>query len=89
MAHIRRIRPARAEAVIPIHSGEPAARLRDRRLGAMVVIDYLHDLFAASPYEFFSRVSVLSVLEHVKKDRDLFPEGPRVLPFRAPAGRHR
>jgi hypothetical protein len=87
MAHIRRIRPARAEGLIPVQSRDPAARLKDRRLGGMVVIDYLHDLFAASPYEVFSRVTVLSVLDHVKKDRDLFPEGPRVLSFRPRAGR--
>jgi len=41
----------------------------------MAIVEYLSDLFAASPLELFSRVSVLSVLDHVKKDRDLFPDG--------------
>ena len=49
--------------------------LADRRLGGMILMDYLFDLFAASPFEVFSRLSVLSVLDEVKKDKTLFPDG--------------
>jgi hypothetical protein len=40
----------------------------------MALVDYLFDLFAASPFELFSRLSVLSVLDQVKKDKSLFPD---------------
>jgi hypothetical protein len=75
MAHARRIR--RDVPLIPAlaHSRQFDAQLADRRLGGTVVLDYLFDLFAASPFEAFSRVSVLSVLDQVKKDRELFPDG--------------
>lgn len=72
MAHARRIDPT------PIPFRDSAARLADRRIGGMAVAEYLYDLFAASPLELFSRISVLSVLDHVKKDRDLFPDGAGV-----------
>ena len=73
--HTSRIRPEKIKVRLPIHSRDSAKRLRDRRLGGMAIVEYLSDLFAASPLELFSRVSVLSVLDHVKKDRDLFPDG--------------
>ncbi len=78
--HTRRIRLQRIDVRVPTHSRESAERLKDRRLGGMAVVEYLYDLFAASPLEVFSRVSVLGVLDHVKKDRDLFPDGARVRP---------
>jgi len=77
--HTRRIRSEKTKIRVPLRSRESAARrLADRRLGGMAIVEYLSDLFAASPLEVFSRVSVLSVLDHVKKDRDLFPAGPRL-----------
>ena len=75
MAHTRRIRrePIKAQALV--RSRELAVRLAERRLGGMVLVDYLFSLFAASPLEAFSRVSVLSVLDQVRKDNGLFPTG--------------
>jgi hypothetical protein len=75
MARAHRISPAEPKARIRIEldSRDREARLRDRRIGGMVVVDYLYDLFEASPLEAFSRISVLSVLDRVRKDRDLFP----------------
>ncbi len=49
-------------------------QLADRRLGGKILVDYLFELFAASPMELFSRVGVLTVLEQVKKDKSLFPD---------------
>jgi len=57
-----------------IHSSDLNTRLADRRMGGMVLVDYLFDLFAASPLEQFSRLSVLTLLDRVKKDKDLFPD---------------
>lgn len=74
MAHTRRTRRETPNPRTLVHSRELAARLADRRLGGMVLVDYLFDLFAASPLEVFSRVSVLSVLDQVKKDKSLFPD---------------
>ena len=91
MTHARRISSARTKARIRIDfdSRDAGARLKDRRTGGMVVVDYLYDLFAASPLELFSRISVLSVLEHVRKDRELFPPLlPITLPADSRAGRH-
>lgn len=74
MAHIRRIGPETTNVQTLVHSRELNARLADRRLGGMVVVDYLFELFAASPFEFFSRLNVLSLLDQVKKDKALFPD---------------
>jgi len=45
-----------------------------RRLGGLIVVEYLMNLFGASPKELFGRVDILAVLDGVKKDRTLFPE---------------
>jgi hypothetical protein len=79
MTHVRRIRPKMAKVPATVRSRESNARLEDRRLGGMVLVDYLFDLFAASPFEVFSRVSVLSVLDQVKRDQGLFPSSARSL----------
>jgi len=75
MIQTGRIRRQMANAKTLVHSRESTARLADRRFGGMVIVDYLFDLFAASPFEWFSRLNVLSVLDQVKKDKDLFPTG--------------
>ncbi len=75
--HTSRTRLAKIKVRVPIRSQE-SERLADRRFGGMAIVEYLSDLFAASPLELFSRVSVLNVLDHVKKDRDLFPDGARL-----------
>ena len=80
MAHSRRIRRKSLEAYIPVRSRD-SARLADRRVGGIAVVEYLYDLFASSPLELFSRISVLGVLDQVKKDRDLFPDGAPERPF--------
>ena len=71
MAHARKVRPEATAVHRLIHPRDLSARLADSRLGGMVVADYLYDLFAASPLELFSRVSVLAVLDQVKKDNAL------------------
>jgi hypothetical protein len=75
MAHARRIQPNMAIVPTLVHSRKLNAQLADRRLGGSVLLDYLFDLFAASPFEVFDRLSVLSVLDQVKNDQALFPDG--------------
>lgn len=72
--HARRIRSKKIKPSVPTCSRDSAARRADRRVGARVAVEYLYDLFAASPQELFSRVSVLSVLDLVKSDRDLLTD---------------
>lgn len=74
MAHARRIQPNIAIVPTPVHSRTSNAQLADRRLGGRILLDYLFDLFAASPFEVFDRLSVLSVLDQVKKNQALFPD---------------
>ena len=50
-----------------------------RRLGGLIVVDYLMNLFGDSPKELFGRIDVLAVLDGVKKDRTLFPEAVVVM----------
>jgi hypothetical protein len=45
-----------------------------RRLGGLIVLEYLMNLFDDSPKELFGRIDVLAVLDGVKKDRALFPD---------------
>ena len=45
-----------------------------RRLGGLIVVEYLMNLFGESPKAFFDRIDVLAVLDSVKNDRSLFPE---------------
>jgi len=73
MLHARRIATPKTHRRA-LRSRGLAATLAERRLGGMALADYLFELFAASPYELFSRVSVLSVLDQVKKDKALFPD---------------
>jgi hypothetical protein len=78
--HPNRIRPTSTRTHKPAHSRELAARLADRRAGGLVVVNYLFDLFAASPLEGFSRLSVLAVLDQVRKDKAVFPDEGAVVP---------
>ena len=71
MAHSRRVQPNMAIVPTLIHSRQLNAQLADRRLGGTILLDYLFDLFAASPFEVFDRLSVLSVLDKVKKDQKI------------------
>ena len=43
----------------------------DVAMGALGILDFLLDLFAATPVETFSRVDILSVLNNVKNSGDL------------------
>jgi len=72
MNHARSVRSETNNVQTLAHSQEFNNWLADRRLGGMVLVDYLFELFAASPFEGFSRLNVLSVLEQVKKDKTLF-----------------
>lgn len=47
-----------------------------KRFGGLVVLEYLIDLFEDSPKELFNRLDLLAVLEGVKRDKELLPEGP-------------
>ena len=58
---------------IPIKRLEPPEDL-PRRLGGLIIVEYLINLFGESPKELFGRVDVLAVLEGGKRDRSLFPE---------------
>ena len=49
---------------------EPPAAIQ---FGGLVVLEYLTNLFEASPKELFSRVDVLALLDAVAKDRALYP----------------
>jgi hypothetical protein len=74
-----RVRLETTDAQTLVHSRESTARLADRRFGGMVLVDYLFNLFAASSFETFGRLSVLTVLDRVKKDKGLFPDvAPRL-----------
>lgn len=59
--------------IVPVRRLEPREDL-SRRLGGLVVLEYLMNLFEDSPKELFGRIDVLAVLDGVKKDRELFPE---------------
>ena len=48
-----------------------------RPLRGKIIVDYLFDLFAASPFEAFSRLGVLAVLDQVRKDQALFTESAK------------
>lgn len=43
----------------------------DEQFAALVILDYLSDLFTASPIEQFSREQILVVLNSVKDDPEL------------------
>lgn len=58
-----------------------------RRLGGLVVLEYLMNLFEESPKELFGRIDVLAVLDGVKKDRALFPEAVVAMSNRMSAAR--
>ena len=85
MTRTHRIRPKNTNAPTLVHSREFTALLADRRFGGMAVVEYLFDLFAASPLELFSRLSVLTVLDQVKKDKSLFPDGAQTFDPPTPA----
>ena len=59
--------------IVPVRRLEPPEDL-SRRLGGLIVVEYLMNLFEESPKELFGRIDVLAVLDGVKKDRTLFPE---------------
>lgn len=44
----------------------------EAQMCAQVVIQYLEDLFTASPRETFNRADVLVVLNNVRNDQDFF-----------------
>jgi hypothetical protein len=48
-------------------SSQPSEDL-SKRVGGLVVVEYLMNLFGESPKELFSRIDVLAVLEGVKND---------------------
>jgi hypothetical protein len=69
------------DATIQFEQGKNAVSKRldppedlSRRLGGLIVIEYLMNLFGDSPKELFGRLDVLAVLDGVKKDRALFPD---------------
>jgi hypothetical protein len=49
----------------------------DEQFQALNLLDYLSDLFAASPNESFTRVQILIVLDNLRSDPDFFD--PEVL----------
>ena len=53
-------------------SGKPLFRETEGQYAALCIIGYLEDLFTASPVESFSKVTMLSILNNVKNDPDLF-----------------
>ncbi len=59
--------------IAPIKRSEPPEDL-SRRLGGLIVVEYLMNLFEESPKELFGRIDILAVLDGVKRDRTLFPE---------------
>jgi hypothetical protein len=69
-----------AATTIQLHRGTSIGVRRlepddmSRRLGGLIVVEYLMSLFEESPKELFGRIDVLAVLDGVKKDRALFPE---------------
>lgn len=67
-------RPKKTKAQKSVPARELTGRLGDCRLGGTIMVDYLFDLFAASPFERFSRLNVLSLLDEVKNDKTLFPD---------------
>ena len=88
MACIRRIRTGTTGPHVPVRAPHSPTRLSDRCLGGKISVDYLFDLFAASPFEAFSRLSVLAVLDQVRKDQALFAEAAKqVEPIAARTGR--
>jgi hypothetical protein len=74
MPGIRAVHPAHNSRTPDNSRKVNTTQLADRRLGGKILVDYLFELFAASPLELFSRVGVLTVLEQVKKDKSLFPD---------------
>jgi hypothetical protein len=43
----------------------------DTSFGALLMLEYLHSLFSASPKEGFSREEVLKIIEHVGSDPEM------------------
>ena len=75
----RRLYPRRPA---PRARARVASRVTDRSLGDRVLLDYLFELFSSSPLESFTRSDVLSVIEEVKHDTQLFPAEPPPTPRR-------
>jgi hypothetical protein len=53
-------------------NGKPLFTENSDQYAALCIIGYLEDLFTLSPLESFTKISILSVLNNVKNDSDLF-----------------